>query len=194
MKGKDKDWRGKYRERIYWFRLLGVETRSLEGRNPCPHVTHGSGMRRSPCDPHGMQSLSPSRHIWGCHATHYTIYCHRTMKRLTLCSLHTSGSTHICFCGHWGASNGDYKYHSRSHVIWSIRTDVSETFLVKKIKDTNFREERGDVSLSHKQLRAYKTLSCNVKTVICVYAKGLASWLKIFTYSQQGLEKLTSGS
>ena len=69
LKEKDKDWRGKYRERIYWFRLLGVVTRSLEGCNPCPHVTHGSGMRRSPCDPHGMQSLSPNRHIWGCHAT-----------------------------------------------------------------------------------------------------------------------------
>ena len=70
VKEKDKDWRGgKNRERIYWFRLLGVVTRSLEGCNPCPHVTHGSGMRRSPCNLHGMQSLSPNRHIWGCHAT-----------------------------------------------------------------------------------------------------------------------------
>jgi hypothetical protein len=61
---------------IYWFTLLGVVTWSLEGYNPYPLVTLGSGMRRLPYDPphtRNVISVSKPSRVGGRHSPLYAL-------------------------------------------------------------------------------------------------------------------------
>jgi hypothetical protein len=68
----------------YWFTLLGVVTWSLEGCNPYPLVTLGSGMRRLPYDPpptRNVISVSKPSRVGGRHSPLYApMYCHSKVR------------------------------------------------------------------------------------------------------------------